>query len=110
MVTPYLHSGLLLSAWKIKIEQQSQFDETATGPWAPRDDEVIDRRVFTIGDESVTCYDYWPSYVGRPERVGALSNAYVQCSGANRFYASLMGNRHSVPAFYRMLDGITQER
>jgi len=107
--TPYLHTGLPFSAWEIKIKQQSQSDETAARPWVPRDDEVIDRRDFTIGDESVTCYDYWPSYEGRPERVESLSNAYVQCSGANRFYASLVGNRHSVPAFYRMLGGITQE-
>jgi hypothetical protein len=109
-VTPYLHSGLLLSAWEIKIEQQSQSDESAPGPWAPRDDEAIDRHAFTIGDVSVTCYDYWPSYMGRPKRVDALSNAYVQCSGESRFYASLVGNRNDVPGFYRMLDGITQAK
>ena len=108
-VAPYFH-GLPFSAWDIKIERSPQSNETQTTRWIPRENELIGRRDFTIGGQSVTCFDYWPSYVDRPVRFQDSSDAYVQCSGASGFYASLIGRRDKIPVFYNMLNGITQKK
>ena len=103
----YLH-GLPFSAWDVKVERHTQSDETQPPRWTPRKDELIDRRDLTIGGASVTCFDYWPSYLDRAAHLQPTSEAYVHCFGTGGFSATLIGRKDKIPAFYRMLEGITQ--
>jgi hypothetical protein len=103
---PYLRMRAPLSSWDIRTTPYPQSEENTTGRHRPKDSEVIGRRVFRIGSESVTCLDYWPSYLSRPEHVETSHLAYVECAG-NRIVAGFDGERDQVAAFYRMLEGIT---
>ncbi len=100
-VKPYVHADLPLSAWDIRTEPEPGRH------WVPKEDDVIGRRVFAVGSESVTCVEYWPPYKTRPEHIEDSSFAYIQCLGSSRLSASIVGDRTHVPAFYRMLEGIT---
>jgi hypothetical protein len=102
----YLHNDLPLSFWNIRITESSRSQGLTHGRWAPKDSEILARRAFTIGQESVMCLEYWPSYLERPEHVETAPTVFIECSGTRRLSASLVGKRIHVPAFYRMLEGI----
>ncbi len=105
-VRPYWRGRAPLSSWDIRTMPYLKSEENATDRRSPKDSEIIGRRVLSIGSESVTCLDYWPSYRSRPEHVEASPFAYVECSG-NRLVAGFDGERNQVAAFYEMLEGIT---
>ncbi len=98
-VRPYLKMRVPLSSWDIRTQPLRDTE-------APKDDDVIARRVFAIGGESITCLDYRSSSLVRPVHV-ETSIAYVECSGTGRLRASFFGERNQVARFYRMLEGIT---
>ena len=99
----YLDNDLPLSLWNITI---SGSQKPAYRRWAPKDSEILTRRAFTIGDERVTCLEYWPSYIARPENVETAPTVFIECSGTRRLSASLVGDRIHASAFYRMVEGI----
>ena len=105
-VRPYWRGRAPLSSWDIRTTPYLQSEENATDRRRPKDSEIIGRRVLSIGNENVTCLDYWPSYRSRPEHVETSPFAYVECSG-NRLVAGFDGERNQVATFYRMLEGIT---
>jgi hypothetical protein len=72
----------------------------------PPDDANIARRKFVIGSQSVTCYEYLPSFLPRSDRIDDSTLALVECSGPGRLYASLSGKRIHIPNFYPMLSSI----
>ena len=102
----YLHNDLPLSLWNIRITESSRSQEYTYRRWAPKDSEILARRAFTIGDERVTCQEYWPSYLARPEHVETAPSVFIECSGTRRLSASLVGERIHASAFYRMVEGI----
>jgi hypothetical protein len=106
-VRPYLRMRAPLSSWDIRTTPYLQSEENATDRRVPKDSEVIGSRVLRVGSESVTCLDYWPSYVSRPEHVETSPLAYVECAGT-RLRAGFDGQRNQVATFYRMLEGTTQ--
>jgi hypothetical protein len=106
-IKPYLHADVPLSSWNLGTDSYVQSEPEATYRRVPEDDEVIGRRVFTIGNESVTCLDYWPSYLDRPAHVETPPFAYVACAGTGRLHASMAGERNDLATFYRMLEGTT---
>jgi hypothetical protein len=64
-----------------------------------------------IGADSITCADYWPSYLRsgpyeRTQQFDDLSVAYIECSNGRRFHAGFFGIRGQVATFYEMLGGI----
>lgn len=99
-VRPYLKMRVPLSSWDIRTQPLRDTE-------VPKDDDAIARRVFTIGSESITCLDYWPSYLVRPVNVETSPIAYVECGGAGRLRAGFFGERDQLATFYRMLEGIT---
>jgi len=103
---PYVADDLPLSTWTVRIAPTSRSPESARSPWTPQDSEVVGRRVFTIGNENVTCLEYWPSYLERPVRIESSERAFVSCSGSQRLSASLFGERIHLATFYRMLEGV----
>jgi len=108
-VRPYLRMRAPLSSWDIRTTPYLQSEENATDRRLPRDSEVIGQRVLRIGSENVTCLDYWPSYLSRPEHVETSPLAYVECAG-DRLRAGFDGQRNQVATFYKMLEGITQAK
>ncbi len=107
-VTSYLHAEFPLSSWNIETEPYDPSNEPTMRHRLPKAEEVIGQRVFRIGNESVTCLEYWPSYLIRPKHVEDSSLAFVECSSTGRLYASILGRRSDLPAFYKMLDGVAQ--
>jgi hypothetical protein len=105
-VRPYLRMRAPLSSWDIRTAPYLRSEENATDRRRPKDSEVIGSRVLRIGSESVTCLDYWPSYLSRPEHPETSHLAYVECAG-DRIIAGFDGERNQVGAFYRMLEGVT---
>jgi len=108
-IRPYPHADVPLSSWNIRTDSYVQSEAEARYQAVPKAEEIIGRRVFRIGSESVTCLDYWPSYLSRPEHVEKSPIAYVECAG-NRLDAGFFGERKQVATFYRMLEGITQAK
>jgi hypothetical protein len=101
----YLAGDLPLSTWTIGIARPSRSHDSTYTRWTPNDSEIIGHRVFTIGDENVTCLEYWPAYLERPAHVEDSKRAFVECSGSQRLAASFVGKRTHMSAFYRMLEG-----
>jgi len=106
--TPYLRADVPLSSWVIGTERYDRQGKVGESSGRPSDDVVIARRDFAMGGESVTCYEYWPSFLPRPDRIGDSTLALVECSGTGRLYASLSGKRIHIPIFYRMLSSISR--
>lgn len=114
-VTPFFGGRLPLFNWDLWTEPYSQFlnpdDRFAMDRWQPADDLVIDRRVLTLGNVSLTCLDYALDHFDK-NRIGHNSSesqiAYVTCSGPDRLHAHFAGERVYVPAFYKMLATTTK--
>jgi hypothetical protein len=99
----FLHAGLLLSHWDIRIPGYAHISGVAhTVSPAPR--EQIGTRTLAIGDESITCAEYWPRGFIRPLRVEGSTPIYVDCAGSKRLYAGFVGETADLPAFYKMLE------
>jgi hypothetical protein len=102
----YLHVDPPLSWWVIRIEQAAPTREPRH--IFPTPHEIIGQRTFTIGNESITCVEYWPLHSTRPLHIED-STAFVDCAGSKRFYASIVGEKTKLPAFYNMLEHITRQ-
>ncbi len=108
-VAPYLRWAPPFSSWD--IETDSAPSKGSFARWRmPSDDEVTGRRSFMIGADSITCLDYWPSYLStgpyqRTQQFDDLSVAYIQCSDGRRFHAGFFGIRGQVAEFHDMLAG-----
>jgi hypothetical protein len=99
-----------LSSWQVSTISVGQSETSDYDRWPPKESDVLSRRAIAIGDESLECVDYWPSYDWGPARSEAATAAHVQCSGSTRLRASFDGRRDQLPEFYRMLNGITKVR
>lgn len=108
-ISPYLRGHPLLSSWDIETEPYVESDESTRTRWTPEDSDVISRRVFTIGDDQLTCLDYRPSYLHYGD-FSEPSAASVRCSNGKRLSASFSGGRRQLAAFYEMLAGISPKR
>jgi len=106
--TPYLRADVPLSSWVIGTVPYDWRGKAGESSGRPSDNVIIARRDFAIASESVTCYEYWPSFLPRPDRIDDSTLALVECSGAGRLYASLSGKRIHIPIFYRMLSSISR--
>lgn len=69
----------------------------------PEGSEILDRRELTVGGETMTCLDYWPTYTYSPARSESTRIAHVSCEGSRRLNANFDGIRSELPAFYNML-------
>jgi hypothetical protein len=99
-----------LSSWQVSTSSLGQSETSDYDRWPPKEGDILDRRAIAIGNESLECVDYWPSYDWGPARSEAATIAHVQCSSANRLRASFDGRRDQLPKFYQMLNGITKAR
>ncbi len=109
-VAAYLRWEPPFSSWDIETDSYAP-SEGSSARW-PSDDEVTGRRSFMTGAESITCLDYWPSYLRtgpyqRTQQFDDLSIAYIKCSNGRRFHASFFGIRGQVAEFYEMLGRVT---
>jgi hypothetical protein len=68
------------------------------GNWAEK--EIIDQRVFTIGNDSLTCVQYWPS-----PRLKEQSIMAIECSSPT-FHSTFGGEARDVPAFFDVMSRI----
>ncbi len=103
---PLRHDSLL--AWQIGTKSFDRSEGTDYDRWLHREGDILSRSVIVVGNESLVCLDYWPSYDGGPPRSVAATIANVTCGGSTRLVASFYGKRNQLPAFYRMLSEITQ--
>jgi hypothetical protein len=111
-VSPYLRWQPPFSSWDIETDSYAQSEESFDRWRVQGDDAVTGQRSFMIGSESVTCLDYWPSYLRtgpyqRTQQFDDLSITYIECSNGRRFHASFFGIRGQVATFYEMLGRIT---
>ena len=114
-IKSYIPTHASLSSWEIGTGRYNQATKPAADTWISKNAEVLGRHVFTIGSESITCLEYWPAeshyslhYLPpRPEHIEDSSVAYIKCSSSGRLHASLAGERSHVPAFYKMISGVT---
>ena len=109
-VAPYLRWQPPFSSWNIETNSYVSSEGLAASWRMPSNDEVTSRRSFTIGADSITCLDYWPSYLRagpyqRTQQFEDLSVAYIECSDGHRFHAGFLGIRGQVAEFYEMLVG-----
>lgn len=103
---PLRHDSLL--AWQIGTKSFGRSEGTDYDRWLHREGDILSRTVIAVGNESLVCLDYWPSYDGAPPRSEAATIANVTCGGSSRLLASFYGTRNQLPTFYRMLSGTTQ--
>jgi hypothetical protein len=111
-VAPYLHWEPPFSSWDIETDSYAPSGGASARWRMPSDDEVTGRRSFTIGADSITCLDYWPSYLRtgpyqRTQQFDDLSVAYIECSNGRRLHAGFFGIRGHAATFYEMLGRIT---
>jgi hypothetical protein len=99
-----------LSSWQVHTRSLAQPETSDYERWPPKENDILSRRSIAVGNESLECVDYWPSYGWGPARSEAATIAHVECSGATRIRASFDGRRDQLPKFYRMLNGITKTR
>ena len=114
-IKPYARLQPPFSSRDIGTETYKQADDPVGRRWMPEDDEVVSRRLFTIGADTITCLDYWPSYFRsgpfhQPQQLDDSSIAYVSCSDGKRFHAGISGPRRQVGTFYEVLGGTTQTK
>ena len=102
----YLRNDAPLSEWNIWITESQRSQQSANHEWALRRGEITGRHDFSIGEESVTCVEYWPAYLQRPKQTASSGSVFVDCIGSRRLSASLVGERVHLASFYRMLEGI----
>lgn len=102
-------SDLTFSGWDIETEPYIESDESMRTRWTPEDKDVISQRVFTIGSDQLTCFDYRSSYLHYGD-FSEPSAASVRCSDGKRLSASFSGKRSKIAAFYEMLSGITPKK
>jgi hypothetical protein len=102
----YLHLDMRLSLWVIRTEQAAPTHEPRH--IFPTPHEIIGQRNFTIGDESITCVEYWPLPFTGLLHMEDSATAFADCAGSKRFYASIVGEKTRLPAFYNMLEHITR--
>jgi len=98
-----------LADWNFGTDPYGLTDVLRSRRHIPRDDEINGQRFFNVGGEVLTCREYWPSYLFRPERAEPAL-AFTSCSGKGRFYANFYGQRSSLPTFYSMLNSIKATR
>jgi hypothetical protein len=108
-VTPYLRGDPPLSSWDIEADSEVESDESMRTRWTPNDEDVISRRLFTIGNDQLTCLDYRPSYLHYGDFPEPFA-ASVRCSDGKRLRASFSGKRSQVAAFYEMLSSISPKK
>jgi hypothetical protein len=99
-----------LSSWQVHTRSLAQPETSEYDRWPPKENDILSRRLITIGNENLECADYRPSYGWGPARSEAATIAHVQCSGTTRLRASFDGRRDQLPEFYRMLNRITKAR
>jgi hypothetical protein len=90
-----------LSGWNVGTAPFDEAGSLEKYRWMPEEQNIINRRVLRADNENITCLDYFPSYGYRYKTM-----AYVDCSGSRRLYATFIGSRDQLGAFYRMLEGI----
>ncbi len=73
-------------------------------PELPKKSALYAERTISIGNETITCLDYWPGYFAPKPRDASV--AYIKCSGASGLIAWFDGERADLPKFYEMLSGI----
>jgi hypothetical protein len=105
---PYLRWSPPFSSWDVETDSYAESERSFARWRMPSDDEVKARRSFMIGSDSVTCLDYWPSYLStgpyqRTQQFDDLSVAYIECSDGRRFHAGFFGIRGQVAEFHEML-------
>ncbi len=111
-VVPYLRREPPLSSWDFETDSYVPSEGSSARGQIPSDDEVTGRRSFMIRADSITCLDYWPSYLRtgpyqRTQQFDDLSTAYITCSNGRRFHAGFFGMRGQVATFYKILGRIT---
>jgi hypothetical protein len=99
-----------LSDWQVRTTSFSQSEMTDYDRWPPKENDIVSRHPVNIGNESLTCLDYWPSYDWGPARSESTTIAHVTCGGSGRLRATFDGPRSQLPVFYRTISGITPQR
>ncbi len=110
-IKPYLDVDLPLSGWSIGTERYRQPGEELGKPtthsFRSNEDQIVDRREFSIANEHLTCVEYRPSYLKRAHYSVDPSIVFIDCIGSGRLYAGMTGKRDFLPAFYKMINGIS---
>jgi hypothetical protein len=100
-----LRGDFSLFYWGLETEPYSQVrngdNRHGAGRMPPR--EPIDKRVFKVGDSTLTCLEFATDYT--PLESTAFR---IECSGSGRLHASFLGERRYLPVFYEMLGGIAK--
>ena len=65
---------------------------------------VLSQRRFTVGNETLTCYNY--ELVVNERHFGRDTTIDVECIGSGRLFASFSGEATHLEEFYRVLEGI----
>ena len=110
-IKPYLDVDLPLSGWSIGTERYRQPGQESGKPtthgFRSNQDQIVDRREFSIANEHLTCVEYRPSYLKRAHYSVDPSIVFIDCIGSGRLYAGMTGKRDFLPAFYKMINGIS---
>jgi len=94
-VRRYLHPrDLPLSSWGVGVSDEPQ---RIPRRWVLSLGEVRAHHEFQIGKTALSCSEYLPSW-----------GVFVECSNSDRLHATFTGEKVHVPAFYKMVAGITQ--
>ena len=109
-VGSYLRGSPPLSGWGIRTEPYDQSKEPTNRRWTPKEDDVLGRRIVRIDSYTLTCVEYWPRYLVRPSHLEDSSLAFINCTSTGRLGADFAGEKVHVPAFYGMLEHITQRK
>lgn len=94
---PYFRKGAPLSSWGVEVSN-SPHSHPIPRPGVGS----LAERVFTIGNQEITCFDACPGCAAQEPRV-----IFINCSSEHGLRASFYGSPAHLPAFYKMIESIT---